>query len=90
MNRALISKALMALEHADSWTDDLTVHYEVAEAIEALRQELEKPEHEIYGYVSEHNCTGPFKHQFHLTLETIYPDNCKSITPVYTKGTTNV
>ena len=45
---------------------------------------------EPYGYVSEHNCTGPFKHQFHLTQETIYPDNCKSITPVYTKGTTNV
>ena len=36
-----------------------------------------------FGYVSEHNCEGPFRLQFHRDQSTVYPDNCKSITPVY-------
>lgn len=39
---------------------------------------------EPFGYVSEHNCQGPFQFQFHKESETIYLDNCKSITAVYT------
>ena len=45
---------------------------------------------EPYGYVSEHRwLIGDNSHEFHFKLETIYQNNCTSITPVYTKGTTN-
>lgn len=85
--RELLRQALTALEYHRSQTRPI---YQTDLVMTALREELFKPEPEPYGYVSEHNCTGPFKHQFHLTQETIHPDNCKSITPVYLKGTTNV
>lgn len=41
------------------------------------------PKQEPFGYVSEHNCQGPFQFQFHKESATVYTDNCKSITPVY-------
>ncbi len=61
------------------------------DVIEALKAELEKPEPEPFGYVSEHRwLIGDNSLKFHFKLETIYLNNCASITPVYTKGTTNV
>jgi len=41
------------------------------------------PKQEPFGYVSEHNCQGPFQFQFHKDTKSVYTDNCKSITPVY-------
>jgi len=43
------------------------------------------PKQEPFGYVSEHNCQGPFQYQFHKESATVYTDNCKSITPVFTQ-----
>jgi hypothetical protein len=40
---------------------------------------------EPYGYVSEHNCEGPFKTQFHKARESIYPDNCIGLGAVYSE-----
>ncbi len=66
-------------------------HSDASEVVAALKAELDKPEPEIYGYVSEHRwLIGDNSHEFHFKLETIYQNNCTSITPVYTKGTTNV
>ena len=53
---------------------------------EALEQALEaalKPG-QPFGYVSEHNCTGPLEFQFHKDRRTVYPDNCRAIHTVYT------
>ena len=74
-----------------NYTDsELRLQAEVAE-LKAKLAELDKPEPEIYGYVSEHRwLIGDNSHKFHFKLETIHPNNCTSITPVYTKGTTNV
>lgn len=50
----------------------------------ALKAALAEPEQsEPFGYVSEHNCTGPYEYQFHKDQSTIYPDNCRAIHKVY-------
>ncbi len=68
-----------------------TVQVELLSKVEVLKAklaELDKPEPEIYGYVSEHRwLIGDNSYEFHFKLETIYLNNCTSITPVYTKGT---
>jgi hypothetical protein len=59
--------------------------------MQKLKAELEaalKPGVEPFGYVSEHNCKGPFEYQFHKKRETVYPDNCRAIHTVYTTAPT--
>ena len=87
MNRELIERTLTAMDKGYMGHH----HAEYAAVMAALRQELEKPEPEPYGYVSVHRwLSGDVRHEFHFSLGTIYQNNCTSITPVYTKGTTNV
>jgi hypothetical protein len=91
MNRALLQQALDELRNASPDTDYGDEWQNHIAAIEALRAELAKPEPEPFGYVSEHRgLIGDNSYEFHFKLETIYLNNCTSITPVYTKGTTNV
>ena len=65
-----------------NYADAVTEGYDV---IQALRTELAKPEPVPYGYLSEHNCDNIFKYQFHKNRSTIYWDNCKEVTPLFTK-----
>ena len=83
MNRTTLQQALNALTYKG--TMGPTRRQCRHAAIEALRAELAKPEPEPYGYVSEHNCAGMFKYQFHKNRSTIYWDNCKEMTPLFTK-----
>jgi hypothetical protein len=59
-----------------------------ADKIKAACDELEaqaeaKPAPEPFGYVSEHNCEGPYQFQFHKSQASVYWDNCKAVTAVY-------
>ena len=63
---------------------DLAEDVRIGDAIAAGQQALEQTQGEIFGYVSEHNCEGPFRWQFHKDSKQIYYDNCKSVTAVYT------
>lgn len=36
-----------------------------------------------YGYVSEHNCEGLCKFQFHTQVDEVYTDNCTAVNAVY-------
>lgn len=71
--------------HRESWKqfvqDRNTKH---TAALAAGKQALEQTQVELFGYVSEHNCEGPFRWQFHKDSKQIYYDNCKSVTAVYT------
>jgi hypothetical protein len=53
------------------------------EAGHAVAQAEAKPAPEPFGYVSEHNCEGPFQFQFHKSQASVYWDNCKVVTAVY-------
>lgn len=59
-------------------------HTKARKAIAAGNRALEQTQGEIFGYVSEHNCEGPFRWQFHKDSKQIYYDNCKFVTAVYT------
>ncbi len=84
--RKAAEQALAALENLDGIdTETECVTICVGDEIDALRTALAGSEQsEPFGYVSEHNCTGPYEYQFHKDQRTIYPDNCRAIHKVYT------
>ena len=55
----------------------------IYKAMLAAAPQAQPVQQEPFGYVSEHNCQGPFQFQFHKDSSTVYTDNCKSITAVY-------
>lgn len=85
--RKAAEQAISALSNVAPTTSDQVFDFNHARlsAIVALRAALAEPEQsEPFGYVSEHNCTGPYEYQFHKDQSTIYPDNCRAIHKVYT------
>lgn len=82
MSKLLLERCLDALEGLNAMS-----YAAGKQLMDDIEVELDKPETGPYGYVSEHRwLSGDVRHEFHLTQETIYRDNCKSITPVYLKG----
>jgi hypothetical protein len=51
--------------------------------LEEMQYAPAAPAPEPFGYVSEHNCEGPFQFQFHKSQASVYWDNCKAVTAVY-------
>ena len=87
MNKELLKQTLEFLEFC--WQDvSMNEHAfeRLEQTIALVEAELQKPEPELFGYISEHTGNGMFKYQFHKSTASIYPDTCLKVTPVYAES----